>query len=118
MTSQDNQKLIYTQVYSVLLSLGDDYINKIPKDIFEAIKNNRDENCEFKVNPDVSLNEQDLFDESIALLAYLKLEYWCQTDDEKHELLQLLKLNEEKQTQTSISRESKSFWISKLKNKH
>ena len=117
MTIPDNQKLIYTQVYNVLLSLGEDYINKISHDVFEAIKNNRDENYEFKVNPDISLDEQELFDESIALLAYLKLEYWCQTDDEKKELQQLLKFNEEKQNNSPLSRESKAYWISKLKKK-
>ena len=117
MTIPDKQKLIYTQVYNVLLSLGEDYINKISHDVFEAIKNNRDKSYEFKINPDIPLNEQDLFEESFALLAYLKLEYWCQTDDEKKELQQLLKFNEEKQNQLPLTRESKAYWISKLKNK-
>lgn len=39
------------------------------------------------------------------------------TDDEKKELQQLLKFNEEKQNNSPLSRESKAYWISKLKKK-
>ena len=118
MTMPDNQNIVYTQVYTVLLSLGEEYIKKIPNDVFNTIKNNRDEDYIFEINPNNPLSEQNLLDESNALLAYLKLEYWCQTDDEKKELQQLLKFNEEKQNQLPLTRESKAYWISKLKKKY
>lgn len=43
--------------------------------------------------------------------------YYSKKTDEKKELQQLLKFNEEKQNQLPLTRESKAYWISKLKKK-
>ena len=45
---------------------------------------------------DQSLNEQNIKRESLSMIALFHLNYWCNSDEEKEQLKQLFKNNEEK----------------------
>ena len=45
---------------------------------------------------DRSLNEQNIKRESLSMIALFHLYYWCNSDEEKEQLKQLFKSNEEK----------------------
>jgi len=87
---------VYSEVYAILIALGDEYIQKTPPDIFDFVANNRDKNHVIEIDENLPLEEQNLSKETISFIAMLKLDYWCQTDEEKAELLSLLETNEEK----------------------
>ena len=112
-----NQSQIYAEVYAVLSVLGADYISKIPQNIFQIIDKKRDKEYELKLNEELPLEEQTLSKEAIALLASIKLDYWCETEQEKQELCNLLRLNDEKQSGAPLSLDSKKAWIDMLKKK-
>ena len=88
------QKKVYSEVYAVLCALNDEYLKKIPQHILNKINTERDKNYDFKVDENISLTEQNLSSEAISMLAALKLDYWCESAEEKEELELLLNAND------------------------
>jgi len=89
-----NQKQVYSEVYAVLSALNDDYLKKTPQEILDRINDKRDRNYRFRIDENIPLKEQNLSPEAIAMLAALKLDYWCESKEEKEELELLLKAND------------------------
>lgn len=87
---------IYSETYQILKLLGNEYIEKIPSKLFNIISEKR--NCDY--NPvysvDIPLTEQKVKKETISMIALSHLNYWCENDEEKHELKKILKDNEDK----------------------
>ena len=110
-------KQTYSEVYAVLSALGDKYIEKTPKEILSFIADNRDRNYAVTIDDTIPLDEQNLSEEAISLIAMLKLDYWCETEKEKADLAALLELNEQKATGQSLSKSSKEAWIKMLREK-
>lgn len=88
-------KEIYSEVYQVLNLLGNDYIDKLPKSLFNMLEEKRDINYEPKYAEDIPLNKQNIKKETISIIALLHLNYWCENEKEKLELKQIFKNNEE-----------------------
>ena len=112
-----SQKQVYAEVYAVLTALGGDYIRKTPQKVLDTINEQRDKQYQITIDEEKPLEEQNLSKDTIALLAALKLDYWCETEEEKTQLQNLLNLNEEKQSGNPLSAESKKTWIDMLKKK-
>ena len=89
------QSKIYSEVYAVLCALNDDYLKKTPRDILNKINDSRDKDYRFHIDENTPLAEQNLSREAIAMLAALKLDYWCNTKEEKEELELILKANDQ-----------------------
>ena len=87
----------YSEVYEFINALGEEYIQKIPKRVFETIKNNRDINYSPNFNANIPLKEGQISHEALALIAALNLEYWCQSEEEKKELKQIYVNNSKKE---------------------
>ncbi len=107
----------YSEVYAVLSALGDKYIQKTPQTLLSFIADNRDRNYVVAIDDALPLEEQNLSEEAIAVIAMLKLDYWCETEKEKADLAALLELNEQKATGQSLSKSSKEAWIKMLREK-
>lgn len=112
-----SQRQVYAEVYAVLSALGGKYIHKIPQNILNIIADKRDKDYKIAIDENKPLEEQNLSKETVALLAALKLDYWCETEQEKQKLQNLLHLNEERKLRVPLSVDSKKAWIEMLKNK-
>lgn len=88
-------KEIYSEVYQVLNFLGNEYIDKLPKSLFNMLEEKRDINYEPKYTEDIPLNKQNIKKETISIIALLHLNYWCKNENEKFELKQIFKNNED-----------------------
>ena len=88
------QSQVYSEVYAVLCALNDEYLKKTPQDILDKINNRRDKDYRFHIDENIPLTDQNLSNEAIAMLAVLKLDYWCKSKEEKEELELLLKAND------------------------
>lgn len=90
---ENTVKDIYSEVYAILNMLGKEYINKLPKNIYNIIK----EEKSIEYNPvyatTVALDRQDVKKETISIIAFLHLNYWCD-DEEKIKLRELFDENE------------------------
>ena len=89
-------KEIYSEVYQVLNLLGNEYINKLPKSLLKMLEEKRDINYEPKYTEDIPLNEQAIKNETLSIIALLYLNYWCENANEKNELIQMFKNNEDR----------------------
>lgn len=89
-----NNKQVFSEVLAVINALPQDYKDKLPVDLLQSFENEQDMDYTIEINENIPLEEQNLSKESIDILAYLKLNYWCENDDKYKEFLQLLIDNE------------------------
>lgn len=89
-----NKKRAFSEVDAFLTTLGKSYINKIPKDILDVIKSEKDESYKVKIDPDISIESQDFSRETISIILWLNLEFFC--NDEQKELLEKIYSNNQK----------------------
>lgn len=87
---------MYSEVYSILNLLGSSYITKLPKSLFKIIEEEKSSTYNLQYSEDQSMSEQNIKRESLSMIALFHLNYWCNSDEEKEQLKQLLKNNEEK----------------------
>lgn len=87
---------MYSEVYSILNLLGSSYITKLPKSLFKMIEEEKSSTYNPQYSEDQSLSEQNIKRESLFMIALFHLNYWCNSDEEKEQLKQLFKNNEEK----------------------
>ena len=90
----DKIRKAYSEVYEILQLLDDEFVDKVPKKFMEFIEKEKDNDYIPNIKPNVSLEEQELLEDTINILAMLKLDYWCENEAEKQELLDILNKNE------------------------
>ena len=73
-----------------------EYKEKIPKKLMKLFEENSAEDYEFHLDLTRPLQEQELNSKTLALLAMLNLNYWCETEEEKQELIKHYTENERK----------------------
>lgn len=88
-------KEIYSEVYQVLNLLGNDYIDKLPTSLINMLREKREVNYNPEYTDDIPLNEQNIKKETMSIIALLYLNYWCEDENEKLEVKQILKSNED-----------------------
>ena len=90
---ENTVKDIYSEVYAILNMLGKEYINKLPKNIYNIIKEEKSTEYNPVYATTVALDRQDVKKETISIIAFLHLNYWCD-DEEKIKLRELFDENE------------------------
>jgi len=99
----------YSEVYSFLNTLGSEYIYKIPEEIYNTVKENRDKEYNPVYQKEQTLKEGMLSIEALSLIAALNLQYWC-SDEEKKEL-------KEKYLENTKNEQKKYSYDNLFKNK-
>ena len=89
-------KDIYSEVYQVLNLLGNEYVNKLPKSLLNMLEEKRNINYVPKYTDDQPLNKQNIQKETLSIIALLHLNYWCENEEEKKQLRQMFKSNEDR----------------------
>lgn len=72
------------------------YVEKVPKKIRELFSNNRLEGYTPNINSKIPLDEQNLQKKTYSILAMLNLNYWCENENEKQELIAIYTENDRK----------------------
>lgn len=93
---KNNTKDAYAEVLSILELLDEEQKNKIPKKLKEFLENNKNQDYQVNIAPNIPLEEQDLLQKTVDILAMLKLNYWCANEEEEKDFLSLLNENEKK----------------------
>ena len=96
MKMKSEEKIAYKQVITILDKMEPEYKEKIPKKLVKLFEENSAENYEFHLDLTRPLQEQELNSKTLALLAMLNLNYWCETEEEKQELIKHYTENERK----------------------
>lgn len=88
------------QAYSEVdefIELLDDYEKyKIPEKLRNFFKKEKDPQYYKGLNPNIPIKEQGLKEETLAIIALLNLQYWCDDEEEKERLKKVYAENEEK----------------------
>jgi len=88
-----NKRLV--EVDEVLNYLSDEDLLKIPEDIRQAIKENKDKEYVWKYDVTKELKDQKLNRDTIIILSYLNMEYLL-NEEQKKLMQQIHELNEKK----------------------
>ena len=86
--------MAYSEVYEILNLLDKEYKEKVPDKVRTFFEEERLKDYKPEINVDIPLIDQNLKRETITLLAILNLNYWCDTPEEKQEVLDELANNE------------------------
>jgi hypothetical protein len=81
-----NKRLV--EVDEVLKYLSEEDYKKIPKSVIEAIKQNKDKTYSWKYDTAKKLKNQNLCDDTIAILSYINMEFLL--NDEQKEFIKKL----------------------------
>ena len=74
-------------------------VNKIPKKLLEVIEKEKSNTYIPNYDSKIELNSQSIKKETLAMLALLYINYWCEDENEKKEYLKLIEKNEQKYQQ-------------------
>lgn len=95
----------FTEVYEILKLLPTKEYEKIPKNVVDYIRENKNNDYVWKFNDSKKLYEQNLSKDTIAILSYINMEYLV-NQKQKEFLKELYKFNDTK------NNNEKSFNIS------
>ncbi len=89
-----NTRQAYTELDNFIELLDEHYRNKVPEKLREFFKKEKDNNYIKVIDPNIPIKEQNLKEETLALIAVLNLQYWCEDEDEKRRLKKIYYDNE------------------------
>ena len=84
----------YTEIDNFIELLDEYNKNKIPQKLREYFKKEKDGEYIKNINPNQPIKEQNLKEETLALIAMLNLQYWCEDENEKQRLKAIYAENE------------------------
>ncbi len=90
----NNRKNAYTEVYTILEDLDEEEYNKIPPEIIETIRVNRNVEYNYELNENLELKEHQLLPETKLILFNLFRDYLA-TSEQKQKIIEMQ--NEERQ---------------------
>lgn len=85
----------FTEVYEVLKCMSKQEYDKIPSDIIEYIRNNKDNEYIWNIDKTKKLYEQNLNIDTVAILSYINMEYLV-NEEQKLYLKELYLYNDRK----------------------
>lgn len=90
-----NNSKAYSEVYEIVNMIEKEYLDRIPKKVLLFFDEARDKEYKPIIDANKPLNEQNLQRDTLIFLAILDLNYWCDSEDEKKELLEMFNKNTE-----------------------
>lgn len=85
---EENKRLV--EVEYILKKLDDEYIKKIPQEIWDYIDENKDRSYIFNYDGNKTLDEQNLSIDTISILTYINIKYLL-NEQQKKEMLKFLR---------------------------
>lgn len=91
-----NIRQAYSEIDEFLSLLGDKQRNKVPEYLRELFNKEKDLSYRKIIIPNVDIKQQGLKQETLAIIAWLNLEYWCEDERERQRLKETYDNNEKK----------------------
>ena len=87
-------KQAYTEIDNFIELLTEEDRNKIPEKLRQFFKEEKDKNYIKKIDVDIPIKNQNLKEETLALIALLNIKYICNDDKEKDRLTKIYSEND------------------------
>lgn len=84
----------YSEIDEFLGLLSEEQRNEIPKKLREFFKEEKDKEYVKNIDANIPIKEQNLKEETLAIIALLNLQYWCKDKEEKKRLQAIYAQNE------------------------
>ena len=94
MENKNELSIAYAEVYEILSFMEQKYVDRIPLKLLELFKEEKEKEYKPNINPTIPLDEQNLQKKTLSILAMLNLNYWCEDENEKKELIALYAEND------------------------
>lgn len=91
-----NTRQAYSEVDEFLGLVTEEEKNQIPKKLRDFFREEKDLNYHKNINPNIPIKEQNLKEETLAIIALLMIQYWYKDESKKQKLLEVLDENERK----------------------
>ena len=88
--------IAYAEVYEILSFMEPKYIDKIPLKLMELFREEKLKDYKPNIEPTIPLDEQKLQKKTLIILAMLNINYWCEDENEKKELIKLYSENDKR----------------------
>lgn len=85
---------VYSEIDEFLELLSQEQREKIPQELRNFFKEEKDLNYKKGINPKIPIKDQDLKEETLAIIALFNLQYWCEDENEKQRLKEVYAKNE------------------------
>lgn len=108
----NNRKNAYTEVYTILQELDEEEYSKIPPEVIETIKINRNKEYEYGLDEELELKEQPMLPETKAILFNLFRDYLA-TPEPK---VKIIKMQNEARQKNEIKKKQR-YQTDMLKNR-
>jgi len=105
-----------SEVYAVVLAMGKEYQIRIPDDVWMTIKEKSDEKYTPFIDENKELKDQNISHDAITFIAMLRRDYWCESEEERQDLIKFFQENEERFNKKLISSTSTKELLRLLKN--
>ena len=99
---EDKYPKAYKQVIEILKYAPQEIVDKIPQKMIKTFKTNMDDKYDFKIDISKSFEEQDVLEETKAILANIFRDYWA-TPEQKERILE--KEKNDREIEENIKRE-------------
>ena len=90
----EERRKAYVEVLEVLKHMEPKYVAQIPEELMKFFWYHCDQNYHFQIDPAKPLDQNEFKEQTITILAMLNLNYWCETEEHRQELLQQYKENQ------------------------
>ena len=90
-----NTRQAYSEIDEFLGLLSIEQRNEVPQKLRDLFTQEKDSNYRKGIDPTIPIKEQNLKEETLALIALLNLQYWCKDESEKQRLKNVYSKNEE-----------------------
>lgn len=97
--NKTDDNIMYAELSEILKMMEPKEVNKIPKKLLEVIEKEKSNTYIPNYDSKIELNSQNIKKETLAMLALLYINYWCEDENEKKEYLKLIEENEQKYRQ-------------------
>ena len=86
----------YAEVNYIINHMNEKYREKVPEKLKTFFNEYKDPTMEININPYVPLQNQGLQRYTLEIIALLHLKYWCENEERKKELYDIMLRNQEK----------------------
>ena len=112
---ENNYTKAYTEILEILKYLPEESRNKIPNEMLEMFKIKHDKNYKFIIDIDKSFREQNLLDETKAILANIFRDYWA-TPYQREQILAKENYDRQKLEEEKLQKYNPNNLFKKTKN--
>lgn len=89
----------YAEVDKILSFMEFRYVEKVPQKMRDMFKKEKLQGYEPNIDKNHPLETQNLERKTLAILAMLNLNYWCENEEEKQELIKAYSNNDKKRNE-------------------